>query len=101
MRKGAFTGADSTRIGKFEQCNGGTIFMDEVGDMAPLTQSKVLRLLQQQQFERVGGNKTIQTDVRIIAATNRDLEAMVEDGRVSLRLALPTQRFHDQVATAA
>lgn len=78
--KGAFTGADSTRIGKFEQCNGGTIFLDEVGDMAPLTQSKVLRLLQQQQFERVGGNKTIQTDVRIIAATNRDLEEMVEKG---------------------
>jgi len=79
--KGAFTGADQRRIGKFEQCNGGTIFLDEVGDMSPLVQSKVLRVLQEQRFERVGGNETIHTDVRIIAATNRDLEAMVNDGR--------------------
>ncbi len=78
--KGSFTGADQRRIGKFEQCNGGTIFLDEVGDMSPLVQSKVLRVLQEQQFERVGGNQTIQTDVRIIAATNRDLEQMVADG---------------------
>ena len=78
--KGAFTGADTRRIGKFEQCSGGTIFLDEVGDTSPLLQSKMLRLLQQQQFERVGGNQTIQTDVRIIAATNRPLEAMVEKG---------------------
>lgn len=78
--KGAFTGADSRRIGKFEQCSGGTIFLDEVGDTSPLLQSKMLRLLQQQQFERVGGNQTIQTDVRIIAATNRPLEEMVEAG---------------------
>ena len=79
--KGAFTGADQRRIGKFEQVNGGTIFLDEIGDMSPSTQAKALRLLQQQQFERVGGNATIQTDVRIIAATNRDLEALVADGR--------------------
>lgn len=78
--KGAFTGADSRRIGKFEQVNGGTIFLDEVGDMSPSTQAKALRLLQQQQFERLGGTTTIQTDVRIIAATNRDLAAMVHDG---------------------
>ncbi|WP_417396668.1 sigma-54-dependent transcriptional regulator [Gimesia chilikensis] len=78
--KGAFTGADRQRIGKFEQCNGGTIFLDEVGDMSQLTQGKVLRLLQEQRFERVGGNKTIETDVRIIAATNRNLEQMVKDG---------------------
>ncbi len=78
--KGSFTGADQRRIGKFEQCNGGTIFLDEVGDMSPLVQGKVLRLLQEQKFERVGGNQTIQTDVRIITATNRDLEQMVEDG---------------------
>lgn len=77
--KGAFTGADSRRIGKFEQCNGGTIFLDEVGDMAAVVQSKVLRLLQEQQFERVGGNETIETDVRIITATNRALEEMVQD----------------------
>lgn len=78
--KGAFTGADRRRIGKFEQCNGGTLFLDEVGDMSPLVQGKVLRLLQDQQFDRVGGNETIQTNVRVIAATNRDLEAMVEAG---------------------
>ncbi|MCA8987513.1 MAG: sigma-54-dependent Fis family transcriptional regulator [Planctomycetaceae bacterium] len=78
--KGAFTGAEKRRIGKFEQCNGGTIFLDEIGDMTPLVQGKVLRLLQEQRFERVGGNETIETDVRIIAATNRDLESMVEEG---------------------
>ncbi|APZ94178.1 sigma-54-dependent transcriptional regulator [Fuerstiella marisgermanici] len=78
--KGAFTGADKQRIGKFEACNGGTIFLDEIGDMSPLVQSKMLRLLQQQEFERVGGNKTIKTDVRIIAATNLDLDKMVEEG---------------------
>ena len=78
--KGSFTGADRRRIGKFEQCNGGTLFLDEVGDMAPLVQGKVLRLLQEQRFERVGGNETIQTNVRLIAATNRNLEDMVEAG---------------------
>ncbi len=78
--KGAFTGATSQRIGKFEQCSGGTLFMDEVGDMSPLVQSKVLRILQEQQFERVGGTQTVRTDVRIIAATNRDLEKMVASG---------------------
>ena len=78
--KGAFTGAHDRRIGKFEQCDGGTIFLDEVGDMSPLVQSKVLRLLQQQTFERVGGNSTIKANVRIVSATNRDLEAMGEEG---------------------
>lgn len=79
--KGAFTGADQRRIGKFEQVNGGTIFLDEIGDMSPATQAKALRLVQQQEFERVGGNTTIQTDVRIIAATNQDLSAMVAEGQ--------------------
>ncbi len=79
--KGAFTGADQRRIGKFEQVHGGTIFLDEIGDMSAATQAKALRLLQQQQFERIGGSTTIQTDVRIIAATNQDLAAMVADGR--------------------
>ncbi|MDB5309295.1 MAG: glnG 5 [Gemmataceae bacterium] len=79
--KGAFTGADRKRIGKFEQCNGGTIFLDEVGDMAPLTQSKMLRVLQEKAFERVGGSETVRTDVRVIAATHRNLPAMVADGR--------------------
>jgi len=78
--KGAFTGADRQRIGKFEACNGGTLFLDEIGDMSPLVQSKILRLLQRQEFERVGGNTTIRTDVRIITATNLDLDQMVADG---------------------
>ncbi len=77
--KGAFTGADQKRIGKFEQCNGGTLFLDEIGDMTPLTQSKILRLVQEQRFERVGGNETIETDVRLIAATNKDLEKLVAE----------------------
>ncbi len=75
--KGAFTGAERRRIGKFEQCNGGTLFLDEIGDMPLLLQSKLLRVLQGQPFERVGGNQPIHSDVRVIAATNRDLEAMV------------------------
>jgi two-component system nitrogen regulation response regulator GlnG len=79
--KGAFTGADRKRIGKFEQCHGGTIFLDEVGEMAPLTQAKILRLIQEQQFERVGGSETVSTDVRLIAATNADLQRMADDGR--------------------
>ena len=78
--KGAFTGADRQRIGKFEQCSGGTIFLDEIGDTSLPMQAKMLRLLQEQRFERVGGNATIKTDVRVIAATNRPLEAMVDAG---------------------
>jgi two-component system nitrogen regulation response regulator GlnG len=78
--KGAFTGADRRRIGKFEQASGGTLFLDEIGDMTPLTQTKFLRVLQGQEFERVGGNEPIKADVRIIAATNRDLEKMVAEG---------------------
>lgn len=76
--KGAFTGAERRRVGKFEQCSGGTLFLDEIGDMSQMCQSKVLRVLQDQRFERVGGNETIQTDVRVIAATNRDLESMIK-----------------------
>jgi two-component system nitrogen regulation response regulator GlnG len=79
--KGAFTGAERQRIGKFEQCSGGTLFLDEIGDMTPLTQAKVLRVLQDQRFERLGGGETIQTDVRLIAATNGDLERLVAEGR--------------------
>jgi two-component system, NtrC family, nitrogen regulation response regulator GlnG len=78
--KGAFTGADRTRIGKFEQCNGGTLFLDEIGDMTALTQAKVLRVLQDGAFERVGGNTTIRSNVRVIAATNRDLPRMAAAG---------------------
>src|SRR5207244_2449008 len=79
--RGSFTGASERRIGKFEQCSGGTLFLDEVGDMAPLTQTKILRILQEQRFERVGGHETIQTDVRLIAATNCDLEKLVAAGQ--------------------
>src|SRR6266481_1772748 len=79
--KGAFTGADRRRIGKFEQCNGGTLFLDEIGDMPPATQAKMLRVLQEQAFERVGGNETIRTDVRLIAATHRDLKAWSAEGK--------------------
>jgi two-component system nitrogen regulation response regulator GlnG len=79
--RGAFTGADRRRIGKFEQADGGTLFLDEVGDMTPATQAKVLRLLQERRFERLGGAETVQADVRLVAATNQDLEAMVAAGR--------------------
>jgi two-component system nitrogen regulation response regulator GlnG len=79
--KGAFTGADRRRIGKFEQVSGGTIFLDEIGDMPLASQAKILRLLQQQAFERVGGSETVRTDVRLIAATHRDLKAWSEEGK--------------------
>jgi two-component system nitrogen regulation response regulator GlnG len=79
--KGAFTGADRQRIGKFEQCHGGTLFLDEIGDMPPLLQTKMLRLLQEQRFERVGGNATIHTDVRIIAATHQHLDELIAQQR--------------------
>jgi len=79
--KGAFTGADRRRIGKFEQCTGGTIFLDEVGDMPLALQAKVLRLMQDQSFERVGGGETIHTDVRVVAATHRDLKAYSAEGK--------------------
>src|SRR4029450_6157831 len=79
--RGAFTGAERKRIGKFEQCSGGTIFLDEIGDMTPPTQAKVLRVLQDQRFERVGGSETIQTDVRLLAATHLDLEKQVAAGQ--------------------
>jgi two-component system nitrogen regulation response regulator GlnG len=76
--KGAFTGATAQRIGKFEQCNHGTIFLDEIGDMSPATQTKILRVLQDGSFERVGGNQIVQVDVRVIAATNKALEKAVQ-----------------------
>ncbi|HEY6878581.1 MAG TPA: sigma-54 dependent transcriptional regulator, partial [Polyangiales bacterium] len=79
--RGAFTGADRRRIGKFEQCNGGTILLDEIGDMPLLLQAKLLRLLQEQTFERVGGNETIRTNVRVIASTHRDLKSRAADER--------------------
>jgi two-component system response regulator HydG len=79
--KGAFTGADKQRIGRFEQADGGTLFLDEIGDMSPSTQAKILRVLQEHEFERLGGTRTLRVDVRLIAATNRDLQAMVASGQ--------------------
>jgi two-component system nitrogen regulation response regulator GlnG len=79
--RGAFTGADRRRIGKFEQADQGTLFLDELGDMSPATQAKTLRVLQDGRFERVGGSETIQTDVRVIAATNQELEDKIEAGQ--------------------
>ncbi len=78
--KGAFTGAYYKRIGKFEQCNQGTLFLDEIGDMSMLTQSKLLRVLQEKKFERVGGNDSIEVDVRLIAATNKSLVQLMKEG---------------------
>jgi len=81
FEKGAFTGAAHRRVGKIEQANGGTVFLDEIGDMPFGIQSKILRLLQERSIERLGGRETIKVDVRIIAATNRDLETALEQGR--------------------
>src|SRR6187455_2334129 len=78
--KGAFTGADRQRIGRFEQADGGSLFLDEVGDMSAAIQAKILRVLQEHEFERLGGTRTQKVDVRLIAATNRDLTTMVEAG---------------------
>jgi len=79
--KGSFTGAIAQRIGRFEAAHGGTLFLDEIGELPLHLQSKLLRAVQEQEFERVGGNRTIQVDVRIVGATNRDLKAMVEENR--------------------
>ncbi|CAN5322869.1 sigma-54 dependent transcriptional regulator [soil metagenome] len=79
--EGAFTGAGRKRIGKFEQCDGGTLFLDEIGDLPVAAQAKMLRILQEQRFERVGGKETLHTDVRILAATNQDLEQLTAAGK--------------------
>lgn len=79
--KNAFTGATTQRIGRFELAHGGTLFLDEIAEISPATQVKLLRVLQERQFERLGGTKTIEVDVRVIAATNKNLEQMVEDGK--------------------
>ncbi len=79
--RGAFTGADQRRIGRFEQANNGTLFLDEIGDLPPSTQVKLLRVLQQQTFQRVGGTEAIFVDVRVLAATHRNLETMIREGK--------------------
>ena len=104
--KGTFTGADRRRVGKFEQCDKGTLFLDEIGDMTPALQAKMLRVLQDQRFERLGGNETLQSDVRVLTATNQDLPKLVEAGRfrkdlyyrlnaVSLRVPSLRERLED------
>ena len=94
--KGSFTGASAQRVGRFEQCDGGTLFLDEIGDMPLSIQSKLLRVLQDGTFSRVGGNQTIQTDVRIVAATNKNLEAEVAEKkfREDLFYRLNVVRLH-------
>ncbi|NOP55918.1 sigma 54-interacting transcriptional regulator, partial [Klebsiella pneumoniae] len=105
--KGAFTGAITSRAGRFELANGGTLFLDEIGDMPLPMQVKLLRVLQERTFERVGSNKTQSIDVRIIAATHKNLENMIEDGtfredlyyRVNgVSLRLPALRERDDLA---
>jgi len=78
--KGAFTGAVSARAGRLEQAAGGTLFLDEVGEMSPAVQAKVLRVLQEREFQRLGGTRTLKADVRVIAATNRDLQVAMTKG---------------------
>lgn len=94
--KGAFTGATAARKGKFDQANGGTLFLDEIGDMSLKTQAKILRILQERKFERVGGNRTIEVDVRVIAATNKTLETEIREGsfREDLYFRLNVLPFH-------
>jgi len=79
--KGAFTGADKLRVGRFEQAHGGTMFLDEIGEISLSLQSKLLRVLEDKSFERIGGNKTIHSDVRVIAATNKNLEQLISEGK--------------------
>jgi two-component system response regulator HydG len=109
--RGAFTGADRRREGRFEVANGGTLFLDEIAEISPSIQVKLLRVLQEREFERVGGSQTLKTDVRVIAATNRDLATLVEQGKfrqdlfyrlnvVNIRLPPLSQRMGDVAALA-
>jgi transcriptional regulator with PAS, ATPase and Fis domain len=79
--KGAFTGAVATKIGRLEQAAGGTLFLDEIGEMSPLVQAKLLRVLQEREFQRLGGARTLSADIRLVAATNRDLAQAIRQGR--------------------
>ena len=99
--KGAFTSADKQRIGRFEQADGGTLFLDEIGDMSPSTQAKILRVLQEHEFERLGGTRTLRVDVRIIAATNRNLTADGAGRPVPRGPLLPPERRLGRDAAAA
>jgi nitrogen regulation protein NR(I) len=103
--KGAFTGANKRRIGKFEQCDKGTILLDEIGDMSLSTQAKILRVLQEGEFERIGGNQTIKVDVRVLTSTNRKLEELIKEGKFRedlyyrlkiMSITLPPLREHKE-----
>ena len=99
--KGSFTGATEKQVGKFEQADKGTIFLDEVGDMSPKTQAKVLRVLQEGEVERLGSARTIKVDVRVIAATNKNLEEEIEKGQLPRGSVLPARGDPDSGAVAA
>ena len=99
--RGAFTGAVQNRIGRFEQAHGGTIFLDEIGDLPMELQAKLLRVLQEREFQRLGSSETVRVDVRVVAATNCDLEQRIEQGRFREDLLLPSQCGADPDAAAA
>jgi transcriptional regulator with PAS, ATPase and Fis domain len=103
--RGAFTGANKRRIGKFEQCDKGTILLDEIGDMSLSTQAKILRVLQEGKFERIGGNETVKVDVRVLTSTNRKLEELIKEGKFRedlyyrlkiMSITLPPLREHKE-----
>ena len=105
FEKGAFTGANKRRIGKFEQCDKGTILLDEIGDMSLSTQAKILRVLQEGEFERIGGNETVKVDVRLLTSTNRKLEELIKEGKFRedlyyrlkiMSITLPPLREHKE-----
>ena len=97
MREGAFTGAVQQRRGRFELAHSGTIFLDEIGEIPMDTQIALLRVLQERQIERVGGSRAIPVDVRVVAATNRDLSAAIADGHIPIGSVLPVERVSDSV----
>ena len=99
--KGAFTGALQSRVGRIEEAEGGTLFLDEIGDFSPTTQVKLLRVLQEREFQRVGSNRTIKANVRIVAATNRNLEERRRGRDVPAGPVLPGERLPDRPAAAA
>ena len=99
--RGAFTGAGATRVGKFEFAQHGTIMLDEIGEMPPALQAKLLHVLQDREFTRLGSNRPVEVDVRVLAATNRDLEAMMRAGSVPRGPLLPPAGHRDPHAAAA
>ena len=99
--RGAFTGAVARSIGRFERANGGTLFLDEIGDLPLELQPKILRVIQERQFERLGGATTIRADVRVICATHQNLVEMIDERRVPRRPLLSAQRVPHRTASAA